>query len=898
MNRAHSHRLCLFVLGALGAAAISRPAAAQEFPRPLDPATYKSPSGKFALTVDPSDIYGRYAGSYRVVKDGKEVWAKTLPFTLREAAITDAGVIAGFAYTLGKHGFGEKPDEPRPGDLIVAIIDPAGKLRLKQATKRQESRVMHAVPFPTAGGIVVDEPNDRLIVRVDDYDRNHEIWWTYRLSTGTVLEKRTPHNVMPDAEPDRSILDAKLVPGTPLVLLHWWRYDGAVGARYTLVDPVDEAKPVWSLVLADDYKKKDEAAQDRLQYWIRKHGGILRADQPRRFDLFFAAESKRVTFAVGRAPGGDWKVSEVSRLPFDYDPPVQPRDEAPIGKPLKELPPIVLQAKRTEADSPFRDVRSFIVDGQGRIALIREDEKKSRFVLVDQTGKLLHEIPLPVRSVDDKSRWSGHCWVGGNRFIVTLSEIGREGKANAWWVDVETGKVEPIPGFNSPSIKRIVGAADGRFVVLASLFQKYTIETTVSGYDAKGRPKWTRRDDYNDKSLGSLFSAKDVTLSSDGEVIVLENIVHQLKVFDLDGGFHRTVYLKKTWNRKPEYLARITSDVDGGCVIEDVTKPPFVRTKRDGTLRESFQPRYPNGRIVGDGFDLQPDGKGRFWIADGHSLLHLNDKAVVDRVLGTAPSTESLEKIAGVAIDRRGQIYAVDGRTGSIQVFDPTGKLLHLCRTKPTDFGSEIHSPVVTFDERGDVYLALGEHRLSNDRVSFAHFSAEGKRLENVTFPEGTRTIQPGTGAMVELRFEDVRIVDSAGKTLRTIRRRPDGNWLGNPHAVDLAPDGSMAILAHRLDSRAVTVNLYKPSGDPLRTIELPEAAGTYPRLAFNGRRLIVVGDKFILIDDDKGQPLLRGPLPSNAAKATYFCPYILPNGHELALFNFLEPVLHRYELP
>jgi hypothetical protein len=228
----------LLVVGALAAAVITRNAAAQRLPEPLDQATYKSPNGKLALTVDPSDIYGRYAGSYRVVKDGKEVRAKTLPFTLFKSAITDTGVVVGCAYTLGEHGFGEKPDQPQPGDLIVAIIDPAGKLRLKQTAKRQHGRVLHALPFPTASGLVVDEPNDRLILRVNDYGDN-EIWWTYRLSTGSVLDKRHPHDAMRHPEPDRSVLDAQLLQGTPSKVRTLFEGAQHVGEVRILENPED-----------------------------------------------------------------------------------------------------------------------------------------------------------------------------------------------------------------------------------------------------------------------------------------------------------------------------------------------------------------------------------------------------------------------------------------------------------------------------------------------------------------------------------------------------------------------------------------------------------------------------------------------------------------------------------
>ena len=579
------------LIAALAMASRAPTRASESAPKTLDPTTYKSPSGAFTLTVDPSDIYGRYGGAYRVTKNGKELWSATLPFTFWQASVTDTGVVAGYAHTLGQRGFGETRDEPRPGDLIVAIIDPSGKIRLKQVTKRQESRYLHSPPDPLGHGLIVDEPNDRLIVRVLNEGRD-EIWWTYRLSTGAVLDKPAPHRSMPNAEPARWILDAKLIQGTPLVLLHWWRFDFQVGARFTLVDR--EAKPVWSLELPSDYMVKgSEAAQDKLQDWIREHGGILRTDQAHEFDLFFAAESKRVTFAVKQSPTGEWVVTETARAPFSIASPEDSKLAAIPKRSLKDLGTLVLQANRAADDSPVRNVRDFVFDGKGRIAFLREDDDRTSFVLVDQTGKSVREIPLKMQPKADVSRWSGHCWVGGSRFVISLSEFGVDGKAQAWWVDAETGKVEPIPAFDCPSIERLVGATDGRFVALAILRSKYTLEKFVIGFDSQGRRQWSLKDDFNNKEPGSLFSVEGIALTTEGEIVVLENIVNTLKFFDRDGHFRRAIDLKQAWGRKPNYVAGITADVDGGFLVSDFHgSPPFVRMARDGAVRGGFVPKH------------------------------------------------------------------------------------------------------------------------------------------------------------------------------------------------------------------------------------------------------------------------------------------------------------------
>ncbi len=837
------------LIAALAMASRAPTRASESAPKTLDPTTYKSPSGAFTLTVDPSDIYGRYGGAYRVTKNGKELWSATLPFTFWQASVTDTGVVAGYAHTLGQRGFGETRDEPRPGDLIVAIIDPSGKIRLKQVTKRQESRYLHSPPDPLGHGLIVDEANDWLIVRVLNEGRD-EIWWTYRLSTGAVLDKPAPHRSMPNAEPARWILDAKLIQGTPLVLLHWWRFDFQVGARFTLVDR--EAKPVWSLELPSDYMVKgSEAAQDKLQDWIREHGGILRTDQAHEFDLFFAAESKRVTFAVKQSPTGEWVVKETARAPFSIASPEDSKLAAIPKRSLKALGTLVLQANRAADDSPVRNVRDFVFDGKGRIAFLREDDDRTSFVLVDQTGKSVREIPLKMQPKADVSRWSGHCWVGGSRFVISLSEFGVDGKAQAWWVDAETGKVEPIPAFDCPSIERLVGATDGRFVALAILRSKYTLEKFVIGFDSQGRRQWSLKDDFNNKEPGSLFSVEGIALTTEGEIVVLENIVNTLKFFDRDGHFRRAIDLKQAWGRKPNYVAGITADVDGGFLVSDFHgSPPFVRMAHDGAVRGGFVPKHRDGRIIGTVYGTAAAADGHFWISDGHSLMRLNDAGVVERVLGESPKPAQLGRIAGITVDPQGRIYAIDSRTGSVHVFDSAGKLIHVCQTKPTDFKTEIWFPAITTNDKEDVYLGLGEQFYPDFKRPYAHFSADGRRLENVVLPAGECFFQPGSGVLVTLRYEDVRLIDPAGKLLRTINRRPDGNWLERPHAIALAPDGSMAILAGRSRGREVSANLYKANGDPIRTISLPEAVGTFPRIAYDGRRLVIAGDSGLLIFD------------------------------------------------
>jgi hypothetical protein len=103
-------------------------AAAEEGPPPtLNPKTYASPSGKYALFVNPSDLYGRGKASYRLTLNGGEVWSAEKPYTFWEACVTDNGLVGGYAYSHGWRGFSEAGYEAGMGDFRVVIIDPRGK---------------------------------------------------------------------------------------------------------------------------------------------------------------------------------------------------------------------------------------------------------------------------------------------------------------------------------------------------------------------------------------------------------------------------------------------------------------------------------------------------------------------------------------------------------------------------------------------------------------------------------------------------------------------------------------------------------------------------------------------------------------------------------------------------
>ena len=292
---------------ALHLALLCGPAGASEGPPPkLDPATYASPSGEYELHVDPSREDGGGPGSYRLSRGENEVWAKELPFTLWDAAVTDRGEVAGYAYTGGWRDHGAE------GAFVVAILGPDGVPRVVDRARRTSSRFLHTPPNPLAVGLFVHPERDRFVVRLADPDVNEpgERWLRFRLSDGKQLTPIGPNRWIADRPGRWSALDAGPVRGTPLTLTHWYLLTGpdggsrAMGGAFTLTDP--GGRIVWAQELPGDY---EPAAGDEDRWEKRRRvleqGAILPSDGDGRFAVWFVKQGQRVEYAVAGDVGDD-----------------------------------------------------------------------------------------------------------------------------------------------------------------------------------------------------------------------------------------------------------------------------------------------------------------------------------------------------------------------------------------------------------------------------------------------------------------------------------------------------------------------------------------------------------------------------------------------------------------
>lgn len=859
----------------------------------VNPTTYSSESKEFQLSVNPTDRYGRGGADYVMTKNGEKVWASNLPYTLLSVKVTKFGEVVGYSYSHGIEGFGSTNSE---GDFRVVILAPNGTPRLNEATDRQPSNFLHTSPNPISKGLIVDEMNDRVIVRVADSDinRRSETWWTYAISTGEPLGRLNPLDKMDDSEHLSYLIDARIIPQTPLILLHWWRYQypdpvgqssSIIGGYFAVLD--ENATPVWELDLPRDYVVEgDEDAQDRLMDFVQRHGAILNTQEPETFDLYFAAKLQRTKFRV-TGTTGKWSIDEISRRPAKLEELLGEATAIADDFQLTSIRSISqIELESSHVESPIRNLMEFTFDDHGQIGFIRQNDDESHsFVLVDDTGSVVCDIALNI-SADENSRWTSCSWISDQRFLLTRAEYGTEKRSQAWWIDAEERTLSPFADFESPPIKRLQRFSDGGFVALATMRYKYTMTDGLYGFDKTGRLIWKIDTDSHDSS-GKLFSPEDIAVTPDDQVAVLDNIRNTIQLFSRKGEYIREISLKAKWQRKPNYLTGIRAVKDGFVIRDFNGSPPYVVTDPDGISKRSFNLTLESGRRLDESFfTIAPDGS--MWASDGDAIIRLTSDGVADRVLGISPESEQLSKIAGSTVDETGRIYLVESRNANVHIFDSSGSRVRVCVPKPEDFGTELYDTSISVSDSGEILLCVDDIGGSGQ---FIKFSSSGERIGYIKLDLDTdfAQYQPATKLRMALTYDSAVFLDSKGKVIREISRRPSGDWLTRPSKACFARNGWVSIL----DSH--TINIYMADGTPIRTIGLPSILGRFPKLAFTSNRVVVSGKGYVVVYDLAGSLIKAAKLSSTDE---HFQPHIVANGQELLIVPSMGTKLHRLELP
>ncbi len=873
----------------------------------LDPATYRSPSGRYELSVDPQTATGAGAGQHRLRRDGVEVWSGEQPYTLHQALVTDDGVVAGYAYeggvrTVGHHG-------PRRRGLSVIIIGPDKALRQRDerrwAAGGGRRRGFSGSDSPRISGLVADPAHDRFIVVIPGRYSDAPVWWTYRLGDGARAGDFTLER--PVAEPGfAGIVSSHLVPGTDLVLTQWYtsRYGAAATreAALTLVDTGGET--IWTERFPDEY----DGLGERWEWWDL-HDAVPQVDVgERRFGFRSLASHERVTYVVhaDAAKEGGWRIVESGRVairdPGEGEGAAVADASAPAAIELAFRGTIELRAP--EVASPVRRLRDFAVDAGGNVGFVYRGERPGevRFVHVDREGTVRSDVRLGLPDEAD-AELPRAVPVDGDRWVAVRSSIAGGGAARTWRFDPETGETERIAASWAAGVKALTPAPDGGFVVLVRHRLEYTMEDEICAYDRRARRRWSRREPGH----GQGHSFQAITALPDGRVAGLTAVRKTIELFGPEGNHLASWKIADLIGHEPNYPAGLTADAGGGMILHDFRgSPPVYRIAPDGQVTSRLRPRFDSGktfRLLYGGVKAAPDGT--LWTSDGHALLRLGEGGVVDLVVGRQPDDDALGEVRALTVDGHGSIYALDDRTERVHFFAPDGAPILVCRPDPGDALAESIGASITVDGDGHVYCATGGAIDPFGGGGFLRFDANGRRIgvERLDAVPQARDwlCKPGSRERWVTSLRSVHLVGESGAVQRTIERRPDGAWLDRVGRAAVAPDGSIAVLASKLRQAGdapMFACVYDGKGEGVTVLSLGPGS-RHARIAFDGSTVITCVDDHLDLRPVDGGAARRFDLPDpHDASTPWWTPFVAPDGVEVWVWPRPQAKLLRFALP
>ena len=842
-------------------------------PIPVQPAEYVSPGETCRLHVSSSHRNGEGPARYRMTCRGAVSWEAERPYTLLVAQVSDEGWVGGYAYTFGDPQWlaydtpGIVEQKVRHTLQLIAF-DPQGRDRIldNHDVQIKDDRWFGFIGVePIVRGVLLHATDDRVIFRLYGADRQED-WAPFRLSDGRAfphVRPRSDSREPPDKVPE-SVDDARVVPETPLTVVQFERGNTPWStSRFALLDATGAVK--WTL---DDPDPSRHFAP-----------AIVPSSQAGTFDLRLRDGAQRVALRVvpDVTKPGAWMVHESAHRA--WKPPALPLPPDPFAAlPRLQARPVGTIVLGGETPPPFphiRGVRAFEIDDRGRFGFIRQDGLAGRvFVLVGPDGALLREVSLPAFAgeADVATAWSG-----GELWIVVAA--AEHENARAVLVDVAAGETREL---TLPDERAsLMGGRRGRGFAIVGRAAVASIEDLprILFYDAGGTLHKT-------VPLASYVRIEGGVELPDGRWLVQGS--GDLLLFDPENASF--VNLRDTWKSSPFGPTQLAADSEGGILVKDRDGDLLLRRLgTDGSVRATLTPRRTDGRAVDPWWSPQLDSQGRLWVADGDSLLRLDDDGRVEEILGAEAAGPSLGRIVDARVDGSGRIHALDARTAAVHSFDASGLVTGVCgHTRPP--GEFPFVVKLLVGASGEVWSPDDVRRTPSHLVSC---DGGSRRV----WPDKSEPLYPRPdGSFWAKGFMELRLVSEGGS--RGIQRSSDGRWLEELAATAMAPDGAVAVESqpHVWPGTPVarTLELYDRYGVPQRTIALPEACPG--RLfAYDGAHLFLWAPGEVRVLDVEGHPLQR--IAVRASEGHELLPQVAP-GEEIWLVDPHTRRVHRFARP
>jgi hypothetical protein len=893
-------------LAGLVLAAVAYRAPAQGTP-PLQPATYQSPTGEWALEVDPTSRFGAGPATCRMLRDGKPVWIKHVAFTLRGVSIDERGYAAGHAYDQGWTG---RPD----GNFVLVVLSPSGEIVGQHAWPLHMGRELHGSAKPWVRESILDAARGAVVFRTETSEGqdSFEEWIVLELEGGRLLDRYRPDERAQVARlRGAQVIDMLPIPKTPLHVVSWRTSidpddSSAKDLCIAALDP--DGKPVATLALP---KALDVASRSGRNLWqeMWRRGNLLPVEHDEGFAVWLPNSALRVDYGVKQLPGdSQWMIEELDRTP--YEPPEEPLATDPPNEPieLRLLERVQLLGKQRPEPGAIRDIVALGFDGRGGFQAIRCDDS-DRFVftnlLLDERGEV--RLERPIAPFGRPHKWQS---LGAGRWLVTA--YGDADRTPAIVVE-STGELSPcrVADSDFSKLREVLATPDGGLVVLGTRAGiGYSWSSAVARYDAAGTRLWLtilgRSEDRD-----PLSDADGLCVCPSGLVVAVDEFHGVVGVIEPDGDFVATLKLAELWDHAPHVEDIQPDGNEGFLVVENRNSPVVRRVGLDGRIRSSFVPRHPDGSKdawLARNVRRAPDG--RLWTFDFRSLLRLSDDGTADLVLGQSRDSEYLDYPSTGFVDPLGCIAMLDGPTRVLHVFDRSGSLLHTAAPRPGDFEGNS-------DELDVSGSFAGDHFIKSTALAggWLAFDGEGKRLGETDLGTGRRDFSSVVSFAPSNSFWVCGYEDNEAAILRDrelqelgrIDRRDDRRWFEDLEGLAVAPSGSVAVLeslpftgqGELYTGRGTALAWFDVHGKPIGHLVLSNSSANH-LIAYSGEWIAVASytAEGIWLASTHGKGIKRFTPPPEWSAGLSGVLGVSPDGRELWLVQPSERVLWRFALP
>lgn len=740
-------------------------------PRIVDPASYRSEGGVYFVQVEPTERTGRGGSRLRYWKDGNVVWSNEVPFTLHDAYVGEDGVLCGVAAQNGS-----RPSSG--GDWIFAVIDSTGQIMLEAREPRTPNQQPMHEDDPRSLGLVPDPTRQRCFVRIADTDpeRGRETWRNYALPSGRRDPDFDPCGALgfDTTKAAPRIVVARPLPDRPLLLLAFLDPPGDHrGGGFALLDGAGNV--VWRLDRAGDYSiPGDPDAAARLIEIVTAGHAVIDVKKDGKFSVWCVAEKQRADFQIAAdaaAPFG-YTVSEISRIPY------VPRAYGEVY----DLPDLALSALETITLQPDPAERSFFQDLQafslrpdgGFEAIDRTIRRDYVLKVIDAAGNVVDRVLDGVSP--DVGRARAFARLSDGDWIAAFRADFEKAKLTFVRFSAKTGKATVLTAphglekdGNDPTATVLVGSNDGGFVALIERSNQFTTQVDLAAFAADGSLRFLLAENFDEPS--APFSAKDITLDSSGDIVVLEHVRRSLKIFDAEGKWKRSILLVDAG------LLTFPSGVevapDGSFLVFDYNgDAPLLRVDGQGGTIARLVPRLSDGsgseslarhaRIAAD---------GTLWSTDGRAFHRFGEGGAIAGSIGAVPAGGSIDQPGAAFVDPYGRILVRNDVDGSVHVFEKGGSKLFVARPESGDAVARLHLGGLASDGEGGVLVALEDGR------GYVRFDSRGKRTGILAIGHPLFDARDGKAMWAIDPVGALSLCDENANATRTIDRSPDGRW-------------------------------------------------------------------------------------------------------------------------